>query len=189
LLSIAVSSSLNHADLPQVELLVQLTWQIELDPLRTDKIQCNYEAPLKFAQIGYKNAILHNPEHNILRPIVRIALPSMAIPRRDRPERDDHIISLVICLLRNVVEISARSTESAGMDQQKNENSRSETILAFERSDIFNLIAALAAGTTEEYEKIDCLLLEILYHLVKGVRVEDLFSTTGEIRSVCNLHN
>lgn len=147
-------------------------------------MQYNYEAALKFAQIGYKNAILHHPDHNILRPIIRIALPSMAIPRRDRPERDDHIISLVICFLRNVVEISARSTVSAGMDQQKNENSRSEAILAFERSDVFNLIAALAAGTTEEYEKIDCLLLEILYHLVKGVRVEDLFATAAEIRSV-----
>lgn len=108
----------------------------------------------------------------------------MAIPRRDRPERDDHIINLVICLLRNIVEISARSAGSAGMDQQKNENSRSETILAFERSDIFNLIAALAAGTSEEYEKIDCLLLETLYHLVKGVRVEDLLASTAEIRSV-----
>ena len=172
-----------------MELLVQLTWQIELDPHRTDPVQYNYEAALKFAQIGYKTAILHHPEHNILRPIIRIALPSLAIPRRDRPERDDHIISLVICFLRNAVEISARSAVSAGMDQQKNENSRSETILAFERSDVFNLIAALAAGTTEEYEKIDCLLLETLYHLVKGVRVEDLFATAAEIRSVCPNHS
>jgi replication fork protection complex subunit Tof1/Swi1 len=71
------------------------------------------------------------------------------------------------------------------MDRQKNENSRSETILAFERSDVFNLLAALAAGTTDEYEKIDCLLLEVLYHLLKGVNVEDLFSTPAEVRSVC----
>jgi replication fork protection complex subunit Tof1/Swi1 len=113
----------------------------------------------------------------------------MAIPRRDRPERDDHIISLAMCLLRNVVEISARSSQSAGMDQQKNENSRSEMILAFERSDIFNLIAALAAGTAEEYEKIDCLLLEILYHLVKGVPVEDLFTTSAETRSVYHIRD
>jgi replication fork protection complex subunit Tof1/Swi1 len=168
-----------------VELLVQLTWQIELDPHNPDQVQYTYETPLKFAQIGYKNALLHHPEYNILRPIIRVALPSMAIPRRDRPERDDHIISLVICLLRNLAEISARTTESSGMDRQKNENSRSETILAFERSDVFNLLAALAAGTTDEYEKIDCLLLEVLYHLLKGVNVEDLFSTPAEVRSVC----
>jgi len=108
----------------------------------------------------------------------------MAISRRDRPERDDHIITLVISLLRNFVEISARTTEAAGMDRQKNEHSRSETILAFEKSDIFNLLSALAAGTTDEYEKVDCLLLEILYHLVKGVNVNDLFATAAEARSV-----
>lgn len=170
-----------------MELLVQLTWQIELDPNRATATQYQYEAPLKFAQIGYKNAILHNPDFDILRPIVRVALPSMAISRRDRPERDDHIISLLISLLRNLVEISGRSTESAGMDRYKNENARSEAILSFERSDIFNLIAALAAGVADEYEKIDCLLLEVLYHLVKGVQIEELFATQAEMRSVCSV--
>jgi replication fork protection complex subunit Tof1/Swi1 len=169
-----------------VELLVQLTWQIELDPLRTsDPVQYTYETPLKFAQIGYKNAILHHSEHNILRPVIRVALPSLAIPRRERPERDDHIINLMMCFLRNLAEISARTTESSGMDRQKNENSRSETILSFERSDVFNLLAALGAGTADDYEKIDCLILEVLYHLLKGVNVEDLFSTPAEVRSVC----
>lgn len=167
-----------------MELLVQLTWQIEPDPHNQDKNQCAYETPLKSAQIGYKNAILHHPEYNILRPIVRIALPSMAIPRRDRPERDDHIISLVMSLLRNLVEISARNAQAAGMDRDKNEYSRSEAILSFEKSDVFNLLAALAAGTTDEYEKIDCLLLEILYHLLKGVNVEDVLATAIEVRSV-----
>ena len=167
-----------------MELLVQLTWQIELDPHKSDKIQCQYETPIKSAQISYKNAILHHPEHNILRPIIRVALPSMAIPRRDRPERDDHIIILVISLLRNLVEISARNAQATGMDQDKNEMSRSETILSFERSDVFNLLAALAAGTADEYEKIDCLLLEILYHLLKGVAVEDVLATAAEVRSV-----
>jgi len=168
-----------------VELLVQLTWQIEVDPSRAeDPVQISYEAPLKAAQIGYKNAILHHPEHNVLRPIIRIALPSMAIPRRDRPERDDHIISLAICLLRNLVEISARSAQAAGMDRDKNESSRSETIMSFERSDVFNLLAALAAGTTDEFEKIDCLLLEVLYHLLKGVNPEDVFISAVESRSV-----
>lgn len=168
-----------------VELLVQLTWQIEIDPSRADDtVQISYEAPLKAAQIGYKNAILHHPEQNILRPIIRIALPSMAIPRRDRPERDDHIISLALSLLRNLVEISARSAQAAGIDRDKNEFSRSETIMSFEKSDVFNLITALSAGTTDEFEKIDCLLLEVLYHLLKGVNPEDIYVTSVESRSV-----
>jgi replication fork protection complex subunit Tof1/Swi1 len=168
-----------------VELLVQLTWQIEHDPSRAeDALQISYEAPLKAAQIGYKNAILHHPEFNILRPIIRIALPSMAIPRRDRPERDDHIISLSICLLRNLVEISARNSQAAGIDRDKNEFSRSEMILSFERSDVFNLLAALAAGATDEFEKIDCLLLEVLFHLLKGVNPEEACITAVESRSV-----
>ena len=168
-----------------MELLVQLTWQIELSPHRqTEQVQYKYETSLKSAQIGYKNALLHHPQHNILRPVVRIALPSMAVPRRDRPERDEQIIALVISLLRNLVEISSRVAEASGIDRQKNENSRSETILAFEKSDIFTLLSALASGTTDEYEKVDCLLLETLYHLVKGVNCNDLFATTLEMRSV-----
>ena len=167
-----------------VELLVQLTWQIEPDPYLTDRIQSTYETPLKFAQIGYKNAIFHHPEHNILRPIIRVALPSMAIPRRNRPDRDDHIITLVTSLLRNLVEISGRNVQAAGVDQQKNEYSQSETILSFERSDLFNVIAALAAGAMDEYEKIDCLTLEILYHLLKGVNVEDVLTITSGVRYV-----
>lgn len=167
-----------------VELLVQLTWQIEIDPLRTDEVQLAYGTHLKFAQIGYKNAILHHPEHNVLRPIIRVAVPSMAIPRRDRQDRDDHIISLAVSLLRNLVETSARSAQAAGIDCDKNEHSRSEAILSLERSDIFNLLAALSAGAADEYEKIDCLLLEILYHLVKGVSVEDVLAITNEVGTV-----
>jgi replication fork protection complex subunit Tof1/Swi1 len=164
---------------------VQLTWQIEVEPrVADDPVQLSYETPIKFAQIEYKNAVLHHPEANILRPIVRIALPSMAIQRRDRPERDDHIITLVISLFRNLVEISGRSTAAAGMDKDKDEYSRSEAILAFERSDIFPLLSALAAGAIDEYEKVDCLVLEILYHLVKGVNVEGTLATTAVLRSV-----
>ena len=111
----------------------------------------------------------------------------MAIPRRDRPERDDHIVSLAICLLRNLVEISGRSTQAAGIDRDKNEFSRSETIMSFEKSDVFNLLAALGAGSTDEFEKIDCLLLEVLYHLLKGVNVEDVFLNAVEARSVPHL--
>jgi replication fork protection complex subunit Tof1/Swi1 len=161
---------------------------VELDPrVADDPVQLAYETPIKFAQIGYKNAVLHHSEFNILRPIVRIALPSMAIPRRDRPERDDHIIILVISLFRNLAEISARNTQAAGMDSDKNEHSRSETILAFESSDILPLLSALAAGALDEYEKVDCLVLEILYHLVKGVRVEEVLASTAELRSVCRV--
>ena len=189
MLSTAVSLlRLTYSDFSLVELLVQLTWQIELDPHQTDEIQYTYEVPLKFAQIAYKNAILHHPEHNVVRPIIRIALPSMAIPRRERSERDDNIINLVIALLRNLTEISGRTTQSSGMDNEKNEYSRSEMILSFERSDVFNLISALASGSPDEYEKIDCLVLEILYHLFKGVNVEDLFHSTSHIRDVLLVH-
>jgi replication fork protection complex subunit Tof1/Swi1 len=156
-----------------------------VDPrVADDPVQLSYETPIKFAQIEYKNAILHHPEANILRPVVRIALPSMAIQRRDRPERDDHIITLAISLFRNLAEISGRSTTAAGMDKDKNEYPRSDAILAFERSDIFPLLSALAAGAIDEYEKVDCLVVEILYHLVKGVNVEDTLATTAELRSV-----
>ena len=103
----------------------------------------------------------------------------MAIPKRARPERDDNIILLVVALLRNLAEISSRVTESAGMDRLKNEHSRSETILAFEKNDVFTLLIALGAGTKDEYESTDCLLLEVLYHLFKGIRIDDLFVTTS----------
>ena len=167
-----------------VELLVQLTWKIEHDPNQADQTQVQYEAPCEAAQIQYKNAILHNSKHNILRPIIRIALPSMAIPRRDRPERDDNIIILAISLLRNLVEISGKAAAATGADRERDVHSRSQMILSFEKSDVFNLLAALAAGTTDEFEKADCVLIELLYHLLKGVNAEDVISTPDQQTSV-----
>ena len=165
-----------------------MTWQVELDPrVAEDPLQLAYETPIKYAQIEYKNAILHHPEFNnssILHPIVRVALPSIAIPRRDRPERDDHIIVLAMSLFRNLAEISSRNARATGMDKEKDEYSRSEAILAFESSDVFALLSALASGAADEYEKVDCILLEILYHLLKGVRVEDVLASPAESRSV-----
>ena len=167
-----------------MELLVQLTWRVEASPHESDHVQYQCEAALKSTQISYKNAVLHHPEYDILRPIIRIALPSMAIPKHDRPERDEHIIVLTMSMLRNLVEIGARNFEATGIDREKNEHSRSETVSSLEKSDVFNLIVALAAGTTDEYEKIDCLLLEIIYHLLKGVNVNDILAGTAEIRAV-----
>jgi replication fork protection complex subunit Tof1/Swi1 len=158
-----------------VELLVQLTWPVEKDPER-ERSQISYEAALKYAQIINKNSILFHPQYDILRPIIRIALPSMAIPRKERPDRDDHIISLVISLLRNLAEISARGLMAAGVEQDTVEHSREDTILSFEKSDVLALLSALASGATDEYEKVDCLILEILYHLLKGVSPNDIFA-------------
>src|SRR5579862_7842983 len=68
---LALSCCNHHVKFPSltvaVELLVQLTWHIEIDPYRADHAQHAYEPPLKFAQIGYKNAILHHPKYDVLR--------------------------------------------------------------------------------------------------------------------------
>ncbi|KAK2865256.1 hypothetical protein FQN49_003761 [Arthroderma sp. PD_2] len=155
-----------------LELLVPLTWPVETHSQMT--VNHHRHTPyLQRAQISYKRGILGHPSKSILRSVIRIGLSSITTPRSERSSRDEGILKLVLYLFRNVTIINA--TPNLSVEGDEDETSRSVTINAFHDQDVFALILTLCSNIGEEFTFQDVVLLEILFHLVKGVDVKQLF--------------
>ena len=163
-----------------LQLLVPLTWPLELDAETT--VHHHRHIPyLQLAQIGYKRSILAYEHAQILRTAVRISLPSIAQPRRERTRRDEGIIKLVLYLFRNL----ALLTQPQQLPSQGDENdvSRSATICAFHAQDVFTLLLTIGSGSADEFQEEDVVLLEILFHLLKGIDPKKLFLREKQLHS------
>ena len=79
----------------------------------------------------------------------------------------------MLYLFRNVAMI----TQPQHLPSQGDENeiSRSATIEAFHEQDIFNLLLTIGSGTNDEFQEQDVVVLETLFHLLKGVDPKKLF--------------
>lgn len=97
----------------------------------------------------------------------------MAIPKGDRSERDESIIRLELFLLRNVVMIEQPKDLPA--DEDEVEVSRSATIDAFKAQDVFQVLLTVASSMGEDFVAQDVQVLEILFHLLKGIDPDTVF--------------
>ncbi|CAG7949048.1 unnamed protein product [Penicillium salamii] len=166
------SKHMTRIALACLELLVPLTWPLEIHNQMT--VNHHRHTPyLLQAQVQYKRGILKAGGSNLLRTAIRIALPSMAIPRSERESRDEGILKLMLYFLRNVAIISPNSRLAAEGDEE--ETSRSSTINAFHQQDALALILTMCSNVGEDFNLQDIVLMEILFHLVKGIDVEKLF--------------
>jgi len=164
-----------------VELLVPLTWPFEIDPVEGTVNHHRHGPYVQLAQIGYKRAILQYDRARILQTAVRIALPSMAIPLRERTPRDDGIIRIGLYFLRNIAMLSP--PKSVPMDIDDAEVSRSATIDTFQEQDIFQVILSVASSIGEDFVAQDVIVLEILFYLLKGIDAEKLFMHEKKLNS------
>ncbi|KAJ5366779.1 Timeless protein [Penicillium brevicompactum] len=166
------SKHMTRIALACLELLVPLTWPLEIHSQMT--VNHHRHTPyLLQAQVQYKRGILKAGGANLLRSAVRIALPSMAIPRSERESRDEGILKLMLYFLRNVAIISPNVRLAGEGDEE--ETSRSATINAFQQQDAFALILTMCSNVGDDFNLQDIVLLEILFHLVKGVDVKKIF--------------
>jgi replication fork protection complex subunit Tof1/Swi1 len=157
----------------QVELLVPLTWPFEIDPVEATVNHHRHGPYIQLAQIGYKRAILQFDRDRILQTAVKIALPSMAVPLRERTPRDEGIIRIALYFIRNIAMLSPPS--NIPMDIDEAEVSRSTTIDTFQEQDIFQVILSVASSIGEDFVAQDVVILEILFFLLKGIDAEKLF--------------
>ncbi|KAF2084832.1 timeless-domain-containing protein [Saccharata proteae CBS 121410] len=179
----------SKAALAALELLVPLTMPLEVDETKTTVNHHRHLPYLQLAHCKYKRCILHH-EANILRTAVRLALPSMAEPRNERSTRDEGIITIVLYFIRNVTMINQPSHLPSDGDDA--EISRSATIQAYHEQDIFQLLLTVASSMGDEFSNQDVIVLEILFHLLKGIDVDKLFmqeeslavSNTNELRDL-----
>lgn len=172
-----------------VEILVPITWPLQLDQDEATVNHHRHIPYLQLAQTKYKRVILQHPA-KILRTAVRLALPSMAEPRRERNNRDNGIISIILYFFRNIALI----THPPNLPEDDNvaEISRSATIDAFHYQDIFQLLLTVSSSIGDEFVDQDVIIMEILFHMLKGIDVEKLFmeeeklasSNTNELRDL-----
>lgn len=157
-----------------LELMVPLTWPLDRD---ADKMTVNHHRHmpvLQLAQVAYKRAIINFDGARILHTAVRTALPSMALPLSERSTRDQAVIKLVLYFLRNVAMIAPPAGMRCDGDETE-QVSRSATIDAFAYQDIFLTLLAVASNMGEDFRTEDTVLMEVIFHLVKRVKVDALF--------------
>ena len=161
-----------------VELLGHLTWPVEFDD---SSITVNHHRHLPYlrqAQVRYKRALLHHWAKP-LRAAVRLALPAIALSRKERTPRDEGIVKLILFFLRNVAMISVPNDVPTDIDDS--EVSRSTTIEAFQAQDIFQLLLTLSSGMGDEFSVDDVTVLETLFHLLKGIEPDKLFMNEQQL--------
>lgn len=160
-----------------VELLVPMTWPLEMHKEMT--VNHHRHIPyLQQAQVHYKRGLLSHSSAGLLRTIIRIGLPSMAAPRSERTTRDEGILKLMLYLLRNVTLIASDARLAA--EGEEEETSRSKTINVFQEQDAFALLLTMCSNVGDDFSLQDVVLLEILFHILKGVNVEKLFMDETE---------
>ncbi|KAL4888563.1 topoisomerase 1-associated factor 1 [Aspergillus ambiguus] len=163
-----------------MELLVPLTWPLEVHA-EMPANHLRHIPYLQHVQVLYKRGLLSRGSTTLLRAVIRIALPSMAVSRSERTTRDEGILKLMLYLLRNIAVISTNSRLAAEGDEE--ETSRSATINAFQEQDAFALLLTMCSNVGDDFTMQDVVLLEIIFHLIKGVDVEKLFMSDAQ-RSV-----
>ena len=164
-----------------LELLVPLTWPIEKNDTQMTVNHHRHVPYLQLAQTSYKRAILEHESVTVLRTAVRIGLPSIALPMGERSSRDEGIIKLLLYFFRNVAMISP--PQNLPNEGKEGEVSRSATIEAFHRQDVLALLLTISSNMGEDFNTQDTVIMEVLFHLLKGVDVEKLFMDKKQLKS------
>lgn len=128
---------------------------------------------LELVQVGYKKSILQHDSERILRTAVRLGLPAMAVPRRDRSAQDEGTIKLVLVFLANIARIAPPRNLPTDVDES--DISRSALIEAFQKQDVFPLLLSVSSSMGTEFDAQDIHVLELLFHLLRGIDAEKLF--------------
>ncbi|KAI9661186.1 MAG: Topoisomerase 1-associated factor 1 [Bathelium mastoideum] len=164
-----------------VELLVPLTWPFEIEDARMTKNHHTHMPYLQLAQVSYKREILHHDVAKILRAAIRVALPSMAEERSERATRDEGIIRIVLYFLRNIALIS--QPQGLPKEEDEAEVTRSVTIDAFHDQDVFNFLLTMSSSMGDEFSQQDVMVLETLFHLLKGIDASKLFMDQAKLEN------
>ncbi|KAL9134701.1 MAG: hypothetical protein Q9175_004114 [Cornicularia normoerica] len=163
-----------------LELLVPLTWPIEKNDTQMTVNHHRHVPYLQLAQISYKRAILEHDSEMVLRTAVRIGLPSIALPMGERSSRDEGIIKLLLYFFRNVTMIPP--PQNLPNEGKEGEVSRSATIEAFHRQDVLALLLTISSNMGEDFNTQDTVIMEVLFHLLKGVDVEKLLMDQKQLK-------
>ncbi|GAM88056.1 hypothetical protein ANO11243_060860 [Dothideomycetidae sp. 11243] len=163
-----------------LELLTELTWPLHVDPERATVNQLRHLPVIQLAQLDYKRAILHHESEAIFHKAIAVAIPALSIPRRERSPRDEGIINLVLYFFRNIAMITQPPNLPSNGDES--DISRSEVIRALHTQDVLQLMLTICSGMGEEFDQQDIVVMEFLFHLLKGIDPVKLMKDDKEVK-------
>jgi len=165
--------------LASLELLGDLTWPLNRDNEHTTVNHHRHLPYLQLAQVDYKRAILQHESSSILRKAIALGVQAMLIPRKERSPRDEGTIKLILYFFRNIVMI----TQPQHLPSQGDEEdlSRSATIHTLSQQDVLQLLLTISSGMSEEFVEQDVIILEILFHLLKGIDPKKIFREDKQV--------
>lgn len=157
-----------------VELLTPLTWYLPKEGDVEDD-QKKHIPYLTMAQVEYKRQIINFDGARILHTVTRTALSSIAVPLKERSNRDNNIIRMLLYFIRNITMIEP--PKGSETDGDEAEISRSALIDAYQYQDVLYLLLALCSG---DFGYQDVVILEVLFHLIKGIDIDTLLMNEKE---------
>lgn len=172
-----------------LELLVLLTWPLELTPELTPSQRTSYPN-LKKVQLTYKKEILAYQGGQTLKAVIRLILPIISKSRIDREARDNAIIRMALFFIRNILFIEPANT-SVSMKSRKeivqldnlpanvnrDDISISAVISSFKKNKVlvFLLTITGSLGTEFDRQMFGNCALECIYLLVRGIKPEKVY--------------
>lgn len=168
----------NRIALATLELLVPLTWPLELDESTTAN-NLRHAPYLQLAMVGYKRAVLNHDTAKILHAAIRVGVPAMATPRRDRSKRDEGVISIILYLFRNIAMIQQPPELPSQGDE--NDISRSVVLQQFSEQDVLQLLLTISSSIGDEFVEQDVVIIEVLFHLLKGIDPSSLWKEKKQL--------
>ncbi|CAK7896703.1 topoisomerase 1-associated factor 1 [[Candida] anglica] len=180
-----------------LELLVLLTWPLELTPESSTKQRIAYPN-LKKIQITYKKHILAFNKGQTLKAVIRLVLPIVSKPRLDREPRDNAIIRMALFFVRNILFIEPANTtvsskvrkEIVNLDNMpanvnQDDISLNAVLQCFQNNKvlIFLLTIAGSLGTEFDRQMFGHCTLECIYLIIKRIRPEVEFTQSSNNNS------
>ncbi|GAA5867194.1 hypothetical protein JCM3774_002365 [Rhodotorula dairenensis] len=168
-----------------VELIGAMTWPIDVaQELRDAKLLGGLKAGMDYAtliaaQRSYKAAIL---KEGVLRHMMVILANSLQKSRRDRTQKDENVISLVLHVFRNLAYLTDRHTTSTSATALEDSQLQSDLIVSFSQEGILDLLLAMSAqADSSDYAPWNMVVLDILHLLYRGLRADELMVPEKEV--------
>ncbi|TKA58341.1 hypothetical protein B0A53_00079 [Rhodotorula sp. CCFEE 5036] len=168
-----------------VELIGAMTWPIDVaQELKDAKLLGGLKAGMDYAtliaaQRSYKAAIL---KEGVLRHMMIILANSLQKSRRDRTQKDENVISLVLHVFRNLAYLTDRHTTSTSATAIEDSQLQSDLIVAFSQEGILDLLLAMSAqADSSDYAPWNMVVLDILHLLYRGLRADELMVPEKEV--------
>ncbi|KAK4697069.1 hypothetical protein P7C70_g8269, partial [Phenoliferia sp. Uapishka_3] len=175
----------NRIALACVELIGAMTWPINVaEELRDAQLLDELKKTIDYttlitSQLSYKASILHS---GALRAMFQLMTPSLSKTQRERSEKDNNVISLVLYTFRNLAAMKDRVSTSDSADAIEQSTLQSEFIRQLTDEHIFDLLIAIAhQSETSEYANWNMVTLDIFHLIFRGVKPSELMIPADKV--------